>query len=177
MATGIVDTAAQVLAERRDASMAEIATAAGVGRATLYRYFPNREALLRVLAGAGIDELGRRIVEAGLDALPVREGIARLSRAIVTTGRKYIALVELPPGLVDARAVETQIVEPIRALLARGVADGTLRDDFDPETLRATFLGILRSLIKLSIRGGQGVEQVSAAATTAFLDGAARTQL
>ncbi|MER7080851.1 hypothetical protein [Saccharopolyspora kobensis] len=50
-----------------------------------------------------------------------------MSRAIVTTGRKYVALAELPPGLVDARAVETRIVEPIRALLVRGEADGTLR--------------------------------------------------
>ncbi|MGH3259142.1 MAG: helix-turn-helix domain-containing protein, partial [Streptosporangiaceae bacterium] len=43
----ILDAAAALLAERGESvSMADIAEAAGVGRATVYRYFPTKDALL-----------------------------------------------------------------------------------------------------------------------------------
>src|SRR5260370_33718955 len=71
IATGILDTAAAVLAERGEsASMAEIADAAGVSRATLYRYFPSRDALLRGLAEAGAGELRDPIADAEPDPIP-----------------------------------------------------------------------------------------------------------
>lgn len=169
---GIVDTAASVLAADRDASVTDIATAAGVGRATLYRYFPTREALLRELATAGIEELGDRLAEAGLDTIPTREAVARLARAMVTTGCKYIALADLDPALLDCQAVEQRIMTPLRALLDRGITDGTFRDDFTPAILMPTFVGLVKTMIILSIRGGLGIEQASAAVTTLFLDGA-----
>jgi serine phosphatase RsbU (regulator of sigma subunit) len=43
---GILDSARRLLAEDRDASMAAIAKAAGVGRNTVYRHFATREELL-----------------------------------------------------------------------------------------------------------------------------------
>jgi TetR/AcrR family transcriptional repressor of mexCD-oprJ operon len=174
VASGIVDAAARVLATDRDASMTDIAAAAGMGRATLYRYFPTREALLVGLATAGIDELVRRIAEADLDNTPAREAIARVARAVVMTGHKYIALADLDSAVIDKRTVERQVMAPLHALLQRGAVEGALRDDLAPEMLLTTFVGLLTSVITLSIRDGLGVEHVSAAATTLFLDGAAR---
>ncbi|WP_159149695.1 TetR family transcriptional regulator, partial [Dietzia lutea] len=40
--SAILDAAVEVLAEDRQASMADIATAAQVGRTTVHRYFPER---------------------------------------------------------------------------------------------------------------------------------------
>ena len=93
IAAGILDTAAAVLAGRGEsASMAEIADAAGVSRATLYRYFPSRDALLRGLAEAASAELRERIADAELETIPVPEAIARLTRGFVFAGSKYVAL-------------------------------------------------------------------------------------
>jgi AcrR family transcriptional regulator len=172
VATGIVDTAAEVLAADRDASMTDIAVAAGVGRATLYRYFLTREALLREMATAAIDELGGRLAEARLDDIPAREAFARVTRAVVTTGRKYMALDNLASEFIDAQAVERQITAPLEALLRRGAADGTLRDDLPAPILLAMLIGLLRS-VTLSLRDDLGVEQASHGATSLFLDGAA----
>ena len=78
IAAGILDTAAAVLAGRGEsARMAEIADAGGVSRATLYRYFPTRDALLNALAEAASAELRERIADAELDTIPVPEAIGR----------------------------------------------------------------------------------------------------
>jgi len=84
----ILDAASTVLTTNPAASLADIAAAAGVGRSTLHRYFPERTELLRSLAmhvhalsnaaidraeptrGAPLDAL-RRVVETQLDLGPI----------------------------------------------------------------------------------------------------------
>src|SRR5436190_1132755 len=52
--SAILDAAAAVLVERGGAaSMADVAAAAGVARATVYRYFPTRDALVARLVERG----------------------------------------------------------------------------------------------------------------------------
>jgi len=176
-ATLIVEGAALVLAERGDAaSMSVIADAVGVGRATLYRYFPSREVLLQAMADAALDELSNRLTEAQLDTVEVPEGIARLARAFITTGGKYVALMRTGHKPADPALVDRRIGEPLRDLFRRGIASGTLRDDLMPETQLAMFSSLLEAGITLSARPGSGVEQASAAVTAVFLHGTSTTR-
>ena len=69
----ILETAAHLLTEH-DASMTEIAAAAGVGRATLYRYYPTRDALLAALAVQALDEITERVADARLETYPPTRG-------------------------------------------------------------------------------------------------------
>ena len=172
IAAGILDTAAAVLAGRGEpASMAEIADAAGVSRATLYRYYPTRDALLNALAEAASAELRERIADAELDTIPVQEAIARLTRGFVLTGGKYVALARSghkPPG---ADQTQQDLAEPVHRLLRRGIADGTLRSDLAPEVLVQIFSSLLETAIRISGPGGTGAEKASAAILSVFLDG------
>ena len=72
-------------------SMADVAAAAGVSRATLYRYFPTREQLLQALTTAGLNEAATRLAEADLDAVPVPEAIARIARVVAAAGSTSVA--------------------------------------------------------------------------------------
>ena len=172
IAGGILDAAAAVLGKRGDAaSMEEVAEAAGVGRATLYRYFPSREALLRALEAAAVEQLCVKIAEAELDTVPVAEGIARLNRGFLDAGDKYVALLRAGRKTTDARVIEHRIAAPVRALIHRGVQDGTLRADIPPEMLLGMFTALLESALQMTAQARLGVEAASAAITTAFLTG------
>ena len=169
IAAGILDTAAAVLAERGGASMTEIANVAGVSRATLYRYFPTREALLNALAKAASTELRGRIADAELDTIPVPEAIARLTRGFVLAGSKYVALAHLGHKPPDADQTQQDLAEPVYRLVSRGIADGTFRPDLTPEVLVQIFSGLLETAIRVS--GQAGAEKASAAIISVFLDG------
>jgi AcrR family transcriptional regulator len=174
IAAGILDSAAVVLAERGEsASMAEIAKATGVGRATLYRYFPTRDALLTGLAEAAFAELRDRIVDAQLDTVSVAEGLARLTRGFMAASGKYAALVQtVKYHLKDTGELDRQVAAPVRDLLRRGIDDGTLRDDLSVAVLFEMLTGMLERGMYLLTGGELGVEQVAAAITTMFLNGA-----
>ncbi|HEY3682365.1 MAG TPA: helix-turn-helix domain-containing protein [Streptosporangiaceae bacterium] len=172
-AAAIVDSAAATMAERGHAvSMNEIASAAGVSRATLYRYFPSREALLHTMATTSIEELAARITDADLQNIPVDQAIARLVRGFVAVGSKYTAL--STPGhehTADHPDADALLTEPIRALFRRGMANGSIRPDLPPELLTDVLSALIKAALKTTADGHAGVEETSAAITTLFLDG------
>lgn len=169
----ILTAAADVLAVRGTASMADIAAAAGIGRATLYRYFPNREALLSGLTEAAAADLISRITDADLDSVPVPTALARLTRGFLTAGSKYGALLQPETQLPEKDAdLKQRLGEPVREVLARGADSGVLRADLSVDTLFEMFTGLLEKALLMVLRGDTGVEQASAALLAVFIDGA-----
>lgn len=74
----ILEAAFEVFAENQAASLADVATRAGVGRATLHRHFPGRAELMRELAKIALAELEAAVEKATADAETYEEGF-RLS--------------------------------------------------------------------------------------------------
>jgi TetR/AcrR family transcriptional regulator, mexCD-oprJ operon repressor len=181
IATAILDAAARAFAERGEAaSMADIATEAGIGRTTLYRYFPNREALLRALFTAGLTELAEGIAGAGLESVDFAEGISRFTRTTFATISKYraLALINGPhraKGPEVITEVDRSMGEPLRALFQRGREAGELRDDMPVETLFEVYSGLMQGAFQRALGDRLGVEQASAALTGVFLSGALTT--
>jgi AcrR family transcriptional regulator len=173
VAEAILDAAADLLAEGGEQpSMSDVAQAAGVARATLYRYFPTRERLLEELTAGAIDATATRLAQAGLDAVSVPEAIARIARVVAAAGSKYAALISRF-GPDDAGNVEQQIKTLIEALLRRGLDDGTFRADLTVEDLGLLLGSLLQAAARMAAQQQAGVEKSAALVTSVFLHGTA----
>ena len=175
VAGAILDAAADLLADGGEPpSMNDVAAAAGVARATLYRYFPTRERLLQDLTTSAIDVTATRLAEADLDAVPVAEGIARVARVVATSGSKYAALVS-QFGRVNTGREEQQRIKPmIEALLRRGIDDGTFRGDISADELGFLFGSLLEAGARMAAEHQAGAEKAAALVTSVFLHGTQR---
>lgn len=152
--------------------MDEVADAAGVGRATVYRYFPNRDTLLHALLADALEDMANRLDEAEIDRVPVPEGIARAARALVAASGKYAFLVQ-EAQRIEPGQVEERLGAILRGLFRRGIEDGTLRRDLTEHELGWLFGGLLQAAVKMTGQEDHlGTERAAAMVSGLFLDGA-----
>jgi len=171
VSSAILEAAARVLAEQGDqASMGDVAAAAGVARATVYRYFPNRQALLDELARVAVAEAGERLASARLDAVPVNDGITRAVRALVDVGDYFVVLTR-ERAEPDPDQFERSLAAPLRELLERGQAEESIRSDVPATWLADSLVALVVSALLAPPL--LGAEDTIAAVTGLFLDGAA----
>jgi AcrR family transcriptional regulator len=115
-------------------SLEEIARAAGVGIGTLYRHFPNRQALLEAVYVDEVESLCRSAGE--LDGLPPGEAFAAWVRRLVGYLATKQALVHELLEYVDRQAplftsCRNSLFASGEPLLARAQAAGAVRADTD----------------------------------------------
>ena len=170
MSAAILEAAAAVLAERGEqASMADVAAAAGMARATVYRYFPNREALFEALGRVAVEEAGARLRAGRLEQVPVPEAFERAVRALVAVG-DYLVVVSRESARPDPAEFEQQVASPLRGLIERAQSSGEIRDDLPASWLMESLIGIVVS--GLQTQPALGVEDTVAGITSLFLNGA-----
>jgi TetR/AcrR family transcriptional regulator, mexCD-oprJ operon repressor len=165
-----LEAAAAVLAERGEqASMADVATAAGVARATVYRYFPNREALFEALGRLAIEEAGERLKAGRLAEVAVPEAFERAVRALVAVGDSFVVL-SRESARPDPAEFERLVASPLRGLIERAQSLEEVRSDLPASWLMESLIGIVAS--GLRTQPPLGVEDTVAGITSLFLDGA-----
>jgi AcrR family transcriptional regulator len=170
VAAAILDGAAQIFAvQGEQASMNDVAEAAGVARATVYRYFPNRESLLAALARAAVGDVDARLASARIDEVAPEEGIARAVRALVDVGSSFVLLVR-DRLRSDPEQFERKLSEPLRRLFERGQATGDIRGDITSARLTESLIGLIVGV--MTSTPSLGREDMMATITGLFLDGA-----
>jgi TetR/AcrR family transcriptional regulator, mexCD-oprJ operon repressor len=166
----ILEAAATVLAERGEqASMADVAAAAGMARATVYRYFPNREALFEALGRLAVEQAGERLRAARLEEIAVSDAFERAVRALVGVGDPFV-VVSRESARPDREQFERSVAAPLRELIQRAQSLGEVRRDLPAAWLMESLIGIVVS--GLQTRPSLGVDDTVAGITSLFLDGA-----
>lgn len=170
VADAILDGAARMFAvQGEQASMNDIAAAAGVARATVYRYFPNRQALVDELAQAAVSDADARLAAARIDEVPPEEGISRAVRALVDVGDSFVLLAR-ERVRSDPERFERSLAQPLRHLFERGQASGDIRGDIASARLTESLIGSIVGVLVSSPPLGK--EDMVATITGLFIDGA-----
>jgi TetR/AcrR family transcriptional repressor of mexCD-oprJ operon len=170
VASAIVDAAAHVFAAGGEhPSMNDVAEVAGVGRATLYRYFPSRQALVAELVDVATERVGERLRSAHLDGVAMDEAVRRAIRALVDVGDYFVVLAR-ERGQPLVGHLEPAIAAPLARLIERGQETGAVRGDVPSSWLTDVLVGQVVS--SLSAQPSLGSEDTVAAVTSLFLDGA-----
>jgi AcrR family transcriptional regulator len=151
------------------ASMSDVAAAAGVARATVYRYFPNRQALLDELARAAVSDADARLASARIDEVAPEDGIARAVRALVDVGDPFV-LVARQRVRSDPDRFERNLAQPLRHLFERGQDNGDIRRDLSSARLSESLIGLIVGVLMSTPPLGK--EDSIATITGLFLDGA-----
>jgi AcrR family transcriptional regulator len=123
--------------------MAAVARTAGVSRVTLYSHFPTREALLEAAVDRAIAHANGLVSELDLDQGPAPEALSRLLSSQWRTLHRYRSLYVVAASSLPLRALHTPLFGRIKALIARGQADGDFRTDLSMEWLVATVFGLM----------------------------------
>jgi TetR/AcrR family transcriptional regulator, mexCD-oprJ operon repressor len=170
VAAAILDGAAHVFVLQGDgANMNDVAAAAGVARATVYRYFPNRETLLDELAQSALHDVEERLTTARIDAVPAEDSIRRAVGALLDAGDPFVVLVRRHQATERDR-FERAVTRPLRELFERGQADGDVRADISSARLTESLLWLIVGVFTSAPSLGR--EDMTAMITGLFLDGA-----
>lgn len=151
-----LDAAAALVKERGlvGVTMSEIAERAGIGRATLYKYYPDVEAVLLAWHERQIAGHLQQLAEIGAGPGSAAERLAAVLDAYAWLSRQGIGsepATMLHRGGHVARA-EHSLHGFIRNLLAEGAAAGVVRTDVTPDELASYCLHALSAAGRLGSR-------------------------
>ena len=145
----ILAAAEQVFSERGlDASVADIARRAGVGKATVFRSYATKEDLIAAIACERVrwvEGLTDEALEQPDAWFAFKDLLMDLARRHATdfTHLEALARQSDAPKLAAARAATNAA---LRKLMERAKAEGHMRADATPEDLRVLFHGVTQSL-------------------------------
>lgn len=182
----IIDAAARVFAERgyHGTSTQAIADVLGLRQASLYYYFPSKEAALELVCERGVDGFVETAESIAAGPGTPREKLTRLIAAhlvpnaskrdyvkVFINERRYLADASRRRIGRKSRRIERCFEEVIRA----GIADGSLRAGPDVRLSMLAVLGMVNSVINWREEDqGRGISEIAAELSELVVAGLAR---
>jgi AcrR family transcriptional regulator len=147
----IVKAALEVLAEKGfDAGIPEIAARAGVGRATVYRMFPTKAALIGAVVVYRYAPWIARLEAASRQPEPAETLRAVIEDVFAERARDRVILDALrSPSTSEAAAATARVLDLLDGLLRSAQSEGTLRADVTIADLRLLLAGCTQQLAQV----------------------------
>ncbi|WP_181776046.1 TetR/AcrR family transcriptional regulator [Amycolatopsis pittospori] len=140
----ILDAAIETLTRQPNATLADIAAAANVGRTTVHRYFPERSDLIDAVSFDALDKISQGTERARLDEGPAPAALARLCQEYFEFGDVFQLLFTMPDLMTRQEwQEESDDDRAILRLIERGHTEGTI----EPAMTKEWLLQLLWSLL------------------------------
>lgn len=144
----VLDAARSVFSERGlAAGVEDVAARAGVGKATVYRCWPTKDALVAAVTEARVDEFTDRV----LDALPAPDAFAAFEELLLSAAESSAANRLLPTGLTcetpELAASRARCRAAMQQLMDRAVDQGRMRPDVTSADVTLLFNGMTSQLV------------------------------
>lgn len=137
----IVDAARRLFAERGlDVTLHDVAEAAGVGVGTVYRRFPDKDALLGGLVTAKYEtlvELAERAASRPSGREGLREYLFGAMELRASDRSLSTAVLRAAPATAEAADLRTRLWAVVGGVVERARAEGGLREGFAPDDVPA----------------------------------------
>lgn len=141
----ILDAALACLSRNPEASVGDIAAAAGIGRVTLYGHFPSRAELVEAVLCRTVEQAEQVLGGVDLAGDP-REALARLVNSSWRHIDQYRALLVVAHRELSGERIRAHHDRPLRRiqpLIECGKRDGAFRSDLPTPWLVSTFYSVL----------------------------------
>ncbi len=146
----LLDAAAGALALDPDASLAEVASLAGLARATLYRHFGSREKLLVALRDDAVSCAAMAIAGARIGEGSALEALHRVVTGIMSFGGRFrpllMEIVGEDPEFLRQRQ---EAFLPIVAIVRRGQDSGEINADISAQWVVAALIALLAAAVRM----------------------------
>jgi AcrR family transcriptional regulator len=144
----IVRAAREIYADGEpDATLEDIARRAGVGIATLYRRFPNKEEIVRAALEQSITEQLFPVIERASSDDDPKRGLATLMEATLSlVAREHNILCAASNSSTLTAEVTAPVLDSLTVLTRRGQQAGLIRADLVPDDIHR-IMGMLASVL------------------------------
>ncbi|MGH3859689.1 TetR/AcrR family transcriptional regulator [Actinokineospora sp.] len=143
----VVRAAREVFAEHGlDVTLDDVARRAGVGVGTVYRRFPNKEALVTAVFDHVVEELAV-VIDAAASTPDAWEGLCGMITDIAERQSADRGLFEIctRADFGQVERISEHFIPAVDALVARAKAQGTLRSDFEASDIGALLIMVAAS--------------------------------
>ena len=167
----IVEAAVSCLANDPDASVASVASAAGVGRITLYGHFKTRADLVDAALVRTLERCDETLAATDTSGDPA-EALARLVAASWQLVHQFHNILiaahrELPHARI--RGVHDRIIRRIQSLIERGQRAGEFRTDLPKHWLMTTTVSLMHAAAEDVAAGRVKADQAPGLVTATLL--------
>ncbi len=170
----IIEASIQVLLRNPDAGMSEIALAAGIGRATLYRHFESKDLLVQYLARQCLeetDELMAPLKQQGLRGRAAIEAAIDVLLPMADRFKFLLSLWDIASGNKKVRAVYQRQLDELADLVGQAKQDGDIQADVSDAWVVSVFDSLLYAGWLMVRRGEMSPRQAADGFKRTFFHG------
>ncbi|GAB2820398.1 TetR family transcriptional regulator [Alpinimonas psychrophila] len=145
----LLAAAADELARNPEASMADVAQAAELTRATLYRHFSSRQSLLKAIQGEALSRASAILLECRLDEGSALEVLRRVIDSLSKYGMRFrIILMRGPETNAHFSTQRDLVFAPLLDVVRRGQREGDIQQDLSPEWVVSAMSSLLMTAVR-----------------------------